>query len=77
MLLSARELIFTGVYENACGQLRAAYLKSDGGYPFIMPPDFVAGEATAGLSAHIVAVIEELDGLLPEGCPVPEPTARP
>jgi hypothetical protein len=34
-------------------------------------------EATAGLSAHIVAVIEELDGLLPEGCPIPEPTARP
>ena len=70
MLLRARELVFTGDYENACGQLRAAYLKSDGGYPFVMPPDFVAGEATTGLSAHIVAVIEELDGLLPEGCPV-------
>jgi len=77
MLLSARELVFTGDYENACGQLRAAYLRSDGGYPFVMPPDFVAGEATLGLGERIVAVIEELDGLLPAGCSVPEPTARP
>jgi len=42
-----------------------------------MPPDFVAGEATAELNEHIVAVIEKFDGVLREGCPLPEPTARP
>jgi hypothetical protein len=77
MLLKARDYIFAGVYDYACGQLGSAYLKTDGGYPFVLPPDFVAGEGVSGLNERIVAVIEELDELLPDGCPLPEPTTKP
>jgi len=77
MLLNAREYVFTGVYDHACGLLRSAYLKMDGGYPFVLPPDFVAGEGVAGLAERVEAVIEELDGLMPDGCPLPEPKTKP
>ena len=76
MLLKAREFIFGGHYDLACGQLRVAYLKTDGGYPFVLPPDFVAGEGVAGLNERIEAVVTELDELRPEGCPLPEPITR-
>ena len=77
MLLNAREYVFTGVYDHACGQLRVAYLKMDGGYPFVLPPDFVAGEGVAGLAERVEAVIEGLDELMPDGCPLPEPKTKP
>jgi hypothetical protein len=77
MLMRAREYVFLGMYDCACGQLRAAYLKTDGGYPFVLPPDFVAGEGVSGLNERIVAVVEGLDGLMPDGCPLPEPTTKP
>jgi hypothetical protein len=76
MLMRAREYVFLGMYDYACGQLRAAYLKTDGGYPFVLPPDFVAGEGVSGLNERIVAVVEGLDGLMPDGCPLPEPTTK-
>ena len=76
MLTKTREYVFAGEYDLACGQLRSVYLKTDGGYPFVLPPDFLAGEGVAGLHERVVAVVEELDVLLPDGCPLPEPTIR-
>lgn len=51
MLDSARNSIDAGNLDEACDQLRVAYRKTDG-QP--RPPDFVQGDAAAGLAAMIL-----------------------
>lgn len=57
---------------RACGFLNFSQLRSDGGWPFIMPPDLVAGEATSEVYDRII----ELMGLI-EGCEPTEAPTRP
>lgn len=77
MLFGARESILDGNYDWACEQLQWVYYKSDGGYPFVLPPDFLAGEGVPGLNERILAVVEKLDELRPEGCYLRDPKIRP
>lgn len=58
MLERAKSLIEEEQYDQACGQLRAAYKHSDG---LNRPPDFVAGDATSELADKIMTLIEALE----------------
>jgi hypothetical protein len=57
MLVEAGFLIDSGMIEEACGQLMAAYKKCDGDPA---KPDFAIGEALAGLSEKILGLLEVL-----------------
>ena len=58
MLESAESLIEEEQYDQACGQLRAAYKHCDGQN---RPADFVAGDAASELADKIMALIEALE----------------
>ncbi|MBW2121929.1 MAG: hypothetical protein JRH07_08795, partial [Deltaproteobacteria bacterium] len=57
MIESAGDLIEEGDIEEACGQLRDAYRKTDG-EP--RPPDFVTGEAAGELAEMLQDLMEDL-----------------
>jgi Tol biopolymer transport system component len=57
MLDEAEALIDAGLYEEACEQLMAAYMKTDGLTP---PPDFVTGEQADDLAAMIQDLMDNL-----------------
>jgi hypothetical protein len=74
-LALAQEWISFGTPETleaACGSLNFNQLRCDGGWPFIMPPDFVAGEAASEIYNRILAIMD-----LIEGCERTEAPARP
>jgi len=74
-LEQAQTRIDTGTPEMlkaACGFLNVDQLHSDGGWPFVMPPDFVAGEAASEVNARIIEVIGAI-----EGCELMEAPTRP
>lgn len=60
MLEKAEYLIDNGYIEEACNQLHAIYMKTDGAAP---PPDFVTGDAAAVLATKILELRDAL------GCP--------
>ena len=60
MLDEAEELLVAMELNEACGQLRATQVRTDGGYPFIPPWDFVAGEATYALSDGLLEIMEAI-----------------
>jgi len=53
----------------ACSRLNAAQLRSDGGWPFVMPPDFVAGEARAEVYERILGVMSAMEDCVPSEAP--------
>lgn len=55
-----------------CAKLNFAQLRSDGGYPFRLPIDFIAGEATIEVYERIIAVMTAL-----ESCEIREALTRP
>jgi hypothetical protein len=55
--------------EIACSRLNASQLRCDGGWPFIMPPDFVAGEARSEVYNRIIAIMELIEGCEPTEAP--------
>lgn len=57
MLEAAAGLIEEGLYEEAYGQLMAAYRKTDGAG---RPPDFVAGDAASELAEMIQALLDSM-----------------
>jgi len=74
-LEQAQQRIDTGTPEMlvaACGFLNNNQLKSDGGWPFVMPPDFVAGEAAAEVNERIIELIVAI-----EGCELRQAPTRP
>jgi hypothetical protein len=58
MIEAAGDLIEDGDIEQACGQLTAAYKKTDGQNK---PPDFVSGPAAEELAAMIQELMDELE----------------
>ena len=46
---------------QACGFLNFSQLRSDGGWPFVMPPDFVAGEAASEVYDRIIELMAAMD----------------
>ena len=58
MLESAGQLLGSGDTEDACDQLRQAYLRADGTFP---PPDFVSGPARQPLADMVQALREALE----------------
>jgi len=74
-LEQAQTRIDTGTPEMlkaACGFLNRDQLQSDGGWPFVMPPDFVAGEAASEVNGRIIEVIGAI-----EGCELMQAPIRP
>ena len=57
MLEEAQGLIELEMFEEACGQLQAAYERTDGQRP---PPDFVTGPAASELATLILELMESL-----------------
>jgi hypothetical protein len=57
MLEVAADLVEAGAYESACGQLMAAYQKTDGDPT---PPDFVSGPAAPELAIMILELMDTL-----------------
>ncbi|MEJ2390156.1 MAG: hypothetical protein P8019_01985, partial [Gammaproteobacteria bacterium] len=49
-----------------CGGLRSAQIRTDGGYPFVLPPDFVAGEASYTLNQDLLALMSKIAELYPD-----------
>jgi len=47
---------------SACEKLNDAHLRSDGGYPFRLPPDFIAGESTNAVNSKILNIIDAIEG---------------
>jgi hypothetical protein len=47
---------------SACEKLNEAHLRCDGGYPFRLPPDFIAGESTIAVNSKILNIIDAIEG---------------
>ena len=74
-LALSQEWISFGTPETlaaACGSLNFNQLRCDGGWPFIMPPDFVAGEAASEIYDRILSIMA-----LIEGCEITDAPKKP
>ena len=67
----AQLLIDNNEFEEACGRLNWDHLRSDGGWPFVMPPDMVAGEDASETHDRIVELMDLI------GCEITEAPERP
>lgn len=47
---------------KACKKLNNAHLRCDSGYPFRLPPDFIAGESVNVVHSKILNIIDEIEG---------------
>lgn len=67
----ALEHLIDGEDDDACERLDYAQIRSDGGFPFVLPPDFVAGEATGQVHEGILEIMAAMDACVPR-----EPATR-
>lgn len=65
MLNNAETLLASSQLDQACGQLRSAQIRTDGGYPFVVPMDFVAGGATYTLSQDLLEIMSKIADMYP------------
>ena len=70
-LVRAQLFIDNGLLAEACGRLNWDHLRSDGGWPFVMPPDMVAGEDASETHDRIVELMDLI------GCEISEAPERP